>query len=162
MAAATVYNSTFYKDTTNGIPFSLDSPPSGDNEKTFSQVLLDTSLDDAGDFVAYFPVMEGRLIKQLVVDSLAHDTHATPTLDMDVVLRTVLLDGTTETTILYNAGTAFEAAHSTRLDFPTKGSSVVRVPRSKYGYGHVGLLVNVAAATPADPDVATELSIVHT
>lgn len=161
MAAATEYNSTFYRDTVNGVPFALDSPPSGDNRKTLGIALDQTRVDDALDFTAFFPVMEGRLVKQLAVDGGDHDTHATPTLDMDVVLRTVEEDGTVDDQVLYNAGTAFSAAHATRLDFPTKGSGAFRVPRSKYGYGHVGLLVNVAAATPAD-DVTTELSIVHT
>lgn len=94
-------------------------------------------LGEAGDKRKLFDVPDGLELVMLLETHGDMDTNASPTLDLDIVL--VDDNGTT---ILYNAGAAYQAAVATPNVVFLNG---VRVK----GNGHVAMLVNVAAATPA-------------
>lgn len=120
-----------------------------------------TAQQDLGDTSYLIPVPLGCTLTGLMVSNGDMDTNGTPLLDMDVVLRLPLSDGTNQDDILYNAGTAFTAAVTTPLyvaivDATGQTYGGLKVAsRSTTGlrpltpHGHVILLVNAAAATAA-------------
>lgn len=131
MAAATVSNAN-YTDTKKpqGIV--------GYYEEYVSHTCATTSLDDAGDRVRLFKVKNGTVINKVIVGNHDDLDSGAGALDMDVVL----VDDNGDT-ILYNAGTAFNAATTTPLIVLPGNITVVDTA----GTAYVGLKVNVAAST---------------
>lgn len=108
-------------------------------EEYTAPTIATTSLDDVGDRVRLFKVKNGTIINKLIIgnhDDL--DSGGGGALDMDVVLVDDAGD-----TILYNAGTAFNAATTTPLIVLPGNITVV----DTVGAAYVGLKVNVAAST---------------
>lgn len=115
----------------------------GDVDDFVSYTVPTSVLADATSFVYLLPVQTGRKIVFLLFDCADLDSGA-GNLDLDIVLRTTNAAGTHTDTILFNAGTAFASAQSGKIvicntDVPADADSV----------GHIGLLCNVAASTPA-------------
>ena len=131
MAAATVSNAN-YTDTKKpqGIV--------GYYEEYTAPTIATTSLDDVGDRVRLFKVKNGTIINKLIIGNHDDLDSGGGALDMDVVL----VDDNGDT-ILYNAGTAFNAATTTPLIVLPGNITVVDTA----GTAYVGLKVNVAAST---------------
>lgn len=126
---------------------------SGGRPRTFhpfndyvSYTIPTTQTDDAGDVTYLIPVASGRRIVYLKFDCADLDSGG-GALDMDIILRTTAADGTThtDTTILYNAGTAFNAAHTAKWVWCDTA-----VPSTATNMAHIILKVNTAASTPAE------------
>lgn len=100
-----------------------------------------TQIDDATDFTYLIPVRAGKRIVCMTFDCAAL---AATNLDLDIVLRSVNSAGTVADTILYNAGTAFTAAHAGKFVWVN-----AVVPQTPTDMAHIGLLCNVAGGTPA-------------
>lgn len=134
MAAATVSNAN-YSDTKKpqGIV--------GYYEEYVAHTQATTSLDDAGDRVRLFKVKNGTVINKLIVGNHDDLDSGGGAIDQDVVLVDDAGD-----TILYNAGTAFNAATTTPLIVQPGNVTVVDTA----GTAYVGLKVNVAASTPQE------------
>jgi hypothetical protein len=96
---------------------------------------------DAGSRAFLIPVRSGKRIVTLQFDSAALSASD---LDMDIVLQTTNAAGTTTTTILYNAGTAFTGALAGKWIYCD-----VQVPEDADGVGHIVAYVNTTGTTPA-------------
>lgn len=142
MAVSTTYSSLYSSDGTpkSGRPIIRNT---SDVPDLVEYTIPTTQLDDAGDVVYLIPVASGRRIHHLIFDCADLDGGG-PTLDMDIILRTGTTGSFTDT-ILYNAGTAFgSAAHAGKFIWCN-----VQVPDDADRTGHICLLVNTAATTPA-------------
>ena len=146
MAAATVAGSLFSDR-------SWPRRKVGSNHWVTTETIATTSLDDANDRVKFFPVENGQRLVELVLTHADLDSGA-GALDMDVVLS----DANGET-ILFNAGTAFNAARTTALVIQlsdTTNPQGIRVVDND-GSAWVGLKVNTPASTPAQGTVTLTL-----
>lgn len=147
MTASIVYGNLW--DSNNkpigGRPFKSPMGVSGD---TVVQTLATTSLDEAGDVVHLIPVPAGARLFALFFDSAAFDSGTA--IDMDLVLRTTNSAGSHTDTILYNAGTAFEAALTNQY-IPL--ASVV-VPSDADDVASIITYVNTAATTAVSGDIS--------
>lgn len=141
MAVTTTYSSNYGSDNlpTGGRPF---NPPIGAGMDYVSYTIPNAQLDDAGDVSYLTAIPVARTIHLIVFDSAALDGGTA--LDADLVLRTTDKDGNHTDTIIYNAGTAFEAALVAKVILTS-----TKVPASATGYGHLLFKVNTAATTPA-------------
>lgn len=142
MAVSTAY-SEFY--TSAGVP-KLGRPKSnnvGVNNDYVEYTIPTTQLDDATDITYLIPVRSGKRIIYLLFDSADFDSGG-GALDMDIILRTTNAAGTSTDTILYNAGTAFNAALAGKVVFCN-----AVVPEDADSVGHICLYVNTAASTAA-------------
>jgi hypothetical protein len=140
-AAGTAYGSNF---DSSGNPLIVYAPPSGSTYAPLGkETIPETAMDHADDYYWMVAVPEGKTIDRLEFDVGAYDTHATPTLDMDIVLGVFDKDGNITETVLYNAGADFQDG-GTDVLWPAK-----KVEGSALGYGLVGFHVNTAVATYA-------------
>lgn len=101
-----------------------------------SQTINTTTLI-ATDFQRLWPVPNGAELLLVFLNVQDADAHATPTLDMDLTLRDDNGD-----TVLFNAGTAFQAAYD---DYIILDSQKVLADADKPAY--IGFEVVTAAAT---------------
>ena len=114
----------------------------GDVDDHVEYTLPASILADTGSLAYLIPVQSGRKIVFLLFDCAALD--AGTAIDADLVLRTTNAAGTHTDTIIYNAGTAFEAAHAAKFVWVN-----VDVPSDADSTGHIIFYVNTAATTPA-------------
>lgn len=142
MSAATIYSDKY---DSNGRPLNIPKNPWGITVVPFSLTIPTTSTDDVGDRAKIAPIPDG--VKQVMVwfNTSADGDSGGPTLDVDLIVDDFGgAAGIARDTILYNAGTAFGAgAIDNKLVINTTGV----VGKATQGYGHLGLLVNAAAAT---------------
>ena len=148
MAATIVYNTARF-DADGGSPIIHESP-SGLSGDCLTYEVLAAQMSEAGDFSGILAVPEGRRLLALAFTHEDMDGHATPTLDADIVLRTLDSAGTATDTVLVNYSTGFTAAVTTPV-VTLLGSTIV--PSSALGYGYIGFKVVAAAATAAAGDV---------
>lgn len=104
--------------------------------------ITNPAIDDIGDLNAFLAVPVGAELQKVEWDTPDLDTNGSPTIDMDVVLRTWDSAGAVVDTVLLDAGTIWNAASKTHV-FLDK----VKVPESQKGYGIVGLKVVAVTAT---------------
>lgn len=144
MPAATI-NDDAFDDFEPGAPLGFFPVP-------FSPTIPTTSLNDVGDRVNLLAIGAGRRIGYIdILSNDAGDSHATPTLDADLVLSVgAESDGDGTETVLYNAGTRFQAASTTFVRTPVD----ILIADSVDSKGVVRLKVNTAAATPAEMDLS--------
>jgi hypothetical protein len=142
MAASTAYGTTHF--TTDGTPKTVYTPPSGSQFRSAIETVPTTSIDEAGDFFAFVPVPEGRRLTRLEWIVAAIDSHATPTSDVDIVLRVTDKDGSNTDTILHNAGAGFQDGETA-----FKHHSQL-VSGTATGYGLVGFKTNTGGATEVE------------
>lgn len=144
--------------TVDGTLFSNASWPRrkvGTNFWVTTEMIAATSTADAGDIVRLFPIEDGQQIVELALSHADLDSGG-GNLDMDVVL--VDDNGTT---ILFNAGTGFNAARTTPLIVQTSSTSNpqgIKVEYTGADTAYIGLLVNVAASTPAEGTVTLRVT----
>lgn len=143
MAVTTAY-SEFY--TSAGVP-KLGRPKSNNtagNPDYVEYTIPTTQLDDATDTTFLIPVRSGKRIVYMILTCADLDSGGGGALDMDIILRTTSAAGVTTDTILYNAGTAFNAAHAGLIIFCN-----ALVPEDADSVGHLILYVNTPASTAA-------------
>lgn len=146
MGVTTAYSSLY---NSSGVPVAgrpKSNNAGGGNSDHVSYTIPTTQTDDAGDTTYLIPVRSGKTIVFLLFDSADLDSGG-GALDMDIILRTTDSAGNHTDTILYNAGTAFNAALAGKFVYcgvkvPTAGAAPGDV-------GHIILKVNTAATTPA-------------
>lgn len=148
---ATTYSSLYDSSGQPLYGFPINPPMGSPGPVSVQESILAATVEAAaGEFIALVPVAEGRFVTLLEFTSSDFDTDASPELDMDIVLRVTDKDGTHTDTILFNAGTAFQAAITTTrvvICHGTRGG--VQVSGAASGYGHVGLKTVAQAATGA-------------
>jgi hypothetical protein len=126
-----------------GRPLSKNTGPNPDYvEASYAT----TDIDEVGEVKYLLPVQCGKEIVFLdLSDTTDMDSNGAPTLDMDLYLRTTDRLGAHTDTLLFNAGTFFQAAQTTgevRRVWCTE-----KVPNSATGYGHIISKTVAAAAT---------------
>lgn len=144
MSVSTAYSSYY---TSAAVPAKTSGRPKSSNIGVVNDfveyTIPTTQIDDAGDVTYLIPVRSGRTIVYLLFDCADLDSGA-GALDLDIVLRTTNAAGTNTDTILYNAGTAFNAAHAGKFVWCNVG-----VPQTPTDMGHIILYCNTAASTAA-------------
>jgi hypothetical protein len=144
MAVSTAYSSYY---ASAGVPSKSSGRPKSTNvgvANDFVEYTIPTTqIDDATDFTYLIPVRSGKRIICGQFDCADLDSGA-GALDLDIVLRTTSSAGVVTDTILYNAGTAFNAAHAGKWFWCN-----AVVPQTPTDMGHIGLLCNTAASTAA-------------
>ena len=129
--------------------------PMGANVQTAVETIPTTSLDDVADFFALHAVPAGKTLLQWVYEGTDGDSGG-PTLDGDLVLRTVDKAGNvTDTTLVDTSargaatylGVATSATPRTFI-LGTAGSPGVLVPGDADDIALVGIKLMAVAATP--------------
>jgi hypothetical protein len=143
---ATTY-STRYNGTTGlptgGRPLSKNTGP---NPDYVVASYATTDIDEIGEIKYLNTVQCGKEIVFLdISETTDMDSNGAPTLDMDLYLRTTDKLGAHTDTILFNAGTFFQAAQTTGAVY--RVWCATKVPNSAAGYGHIISKTVAAAAT---------------
>lgn len=152
------YNTT---DSTEALPVVRKStglpiqPGHGTQTVPFTYVIPTTQLDTIGDIAYLLPYHVGAKEVSVHFNCGDADTGGT-TLDMDICRRTIDEDGDFTDVILYNAGTAFSAALTSKLEVfdLTDPDDASQSSTSRDGRCHLILKVNATATTPAEVTIS--------
>lgn len=143
---ATTYSNRYNSTTglpTGGRPLSKNTGPNPDYvEASYAT----TDIDEIGEVKYLLPVQCGKEIVYLdISETTDMDSNGAPALDMDLYLRTTNSAGSHTDTLLFNAGTFFQAAQSAGAVY--RVWCTVKVPNSADGTGHIISKTVAAAAT---------------
>lgn len=141
---STAYSSLFNSTTTWPIAGYPQRQPYGETVVTVTKTIPTTQLDTIADVTHMVPIDSGTTINLLVFTSADFDSSTG--LDADIVL----IDDN-GTTILYNAGTAFQAAMTNQVILCNVDVLAVN------GDAKISFLVNSVATTPVAGDLTLQV-----
>lgn len=140
MAATTVDGSEFTGQNATLHPI---RSPGGPTAIPVEETIPTTSLDEADDRFRLVPLPLGATIVEIKVDSDDLDSDGSPALDMDIVI-----DENGTETVLFNAGTHFQAAAK---DWVLPNHKITDADDE--GKAYLQTKVNTGAATAQEGDI---------